>query len=350
MTSDSNAPTRRVVSSNGRSWETNAQGAADYLFNPVFLTFFFFCVVLYATLMQPSTETRLPILAQMILWAGLMMTSLVWLFASAWLSVVAHDRGYLKAIYTPLLLVPLVFVNALMGEFVLAVFNTAFEHDVSTKIQSIVKNIIILITFDIMHERFVVPQHPKYVSGRTTVLPASAPSDPIDQPVDGKITGAPPAVAPSPSAEVQPSESHLSDSIGPECQKKIKIARENIKASTILWVKSEDHYLNIQLKDRSIMLRGKLRTVVDELGNQLGVQINRSAWVAFSAIRTVDEQANGNFDVYLEDESVHRVASTRRLIFKQNYDRFKAETEASTTFNKRRSDHTEDWPNRFSES
>lgn len=326
MTSENNVPTRRVVSSNGRSWETNAQGAADYLLNQVFLTFFFFCVILYATLMQPSADTQLPVPAQMMLWAGLMMTSLIWLYLSAWLSVVAYDSGHLKAIYTPLLLVPLVFVNAFVGELVLPVFNTAFEDDASTRIQSLVKNIIILITFDMMHERFVAPLHPKYVSGRSAVMHDDVSSSPIDLAADKATAGPPHAIAPSDPPKVRPTESTAADKASPQSQKQIKIARENIKASAILWMKSEDHYLHIQFKDRSIMLRGKLTTAVDELGDQFGAQINRSAWVAFSAIHTLVEQKNGNLDVYLEDESVHRVASTRRLIFKQNYDRFKAET------------------------
>lgn len=336
MKPNAEAPVRRVKSCNGRVWETNVTGAAEYIFNPVFMTFFVLCVILYATLMQPSEETSLPIPAQMILWGGLIMSSLVWLFGSIWLSIYAFDRGLLKAIYTPLILLPLVLINSTLAEFVLSVFNQGFQGSYGSRVESIVQNTIILVTFDIMHERFVVPQHPRFVSSSSAIVSVGNLSEPIhtverrvttSPPTPVANTGTPTTVAPIPQAGSQPSAVFAADSSRPEHPKYINIARERIEACAILWIKSEDHYLNIQLKNRSLMLRGKLRTTVDELGDELGIQINRSAWVAYSAIRTVDEQTNGNVDVCLEDESIHRVASTRRLIFNQNYDRFKAAME-----------------------
>lgn len=334
MNSDTEPPIRRVVSCNGRSWETNAQGAADYLFNPVFMTFFFLCVVLYATLMQPNEEAALPFMAQFILWSGLIMSALVWLFLSAWLSVAAHDRGLTKAIYTPLLLLPLVFINAFLGEFVLSVFNAAFQDDFGTKIQNIVKNIVILVAFDIMHARFVVPQHPRYVPPRSADGPVMHSAELAVSPSIVETPTAVPIVSEPSLSAAQDAENDeatqdqddasavdVSMGGGQQC---IFVSREKIDTSEILWIKSEDHYLSFQLTDRNLMLRGKLRSVVEKLGGQPGVQINRSVWVAYSAIRNVQEQKNGNLEVYLKDETAYRVASSRRLIFKQNYERFKA--------------------------
>lgn len=328
MTSDLHGRTRRIVSSNGRSWDTTAQGAADYIFHPVFMSYFCMCVVLYATLMQPSEEATLNALAQTVLWAGLVMTALVWLFASAWLSVIALDRGLTKAIYTPLLLLPMVFINVFMGEFILSSFNSAFENSLGTQIEDVVKNVIILVTFDIMHARFVVPQHPRNVEYRATILSEAAPPEPVEIAAQSANSYAPAPVA-MPSMVDTVSEITPPDIHSAECQRHIEIAREKIDATAILWLKSEDHYLSIQLKDRNVMLRGKLRTAVDELGEHLGAQINRSVWVAFTAIRSVDEQTNGNLDVLLEDDTMFRVSNSRRLIFMQNYDRFQAGNKVS---------------------
>jgi len=335
MTSDNNVPVRRVMSSNGRYWDTNAQGAADYLLNPVFLTFFFFCVVLYATIMQPDVEGQLPLVAEMIVWVGLLMSSLIWLFGSTWLSVVAYDRGYIKAIYTPLLLVPLVFINAFLGEFVLSVFNTAFESDSGAKINSIIKNIIILVTFDIMHERYVVPQHPRYLPPGTTAPPASYWTERETAPSTQNI-----AQAGSVSSLVgttegenletdfdQVEDAFTGTATGAGASEAwptyIELGRERIDVSSIVWIKSEDHYLSFRMTNRNLMIRGKLRTVADKLGYRLGFQINRSAWVAYDAIQEVDELKNGSLEVHLDDGTVYRVSSARRLLFIQNYERYK---------------------------
>lgn len=325
MASSSKPKVRRVVSCDGSAWKTDAQGAGDYLFNPVFMMFFFLIVILYATMMQPSEQTALPIPAQMILWGGLIMTSLVWLFVSVVASIVAYDRGLLNAIYTPLLLLPLVFINASMAQFTLSVFSAGYQGSYGSMVENISQNAIIIIVFDILHARFVAPQHPRYISDQSEVAYQGVSPSSIDPAADASHTGAPLDVEPVAASEEAPTESPSTESNRSEPQKYIEFAREKFEASSILWVKSEDHYLSIQLKDRNIMRRGKLRTAVDELGEHLGIQINRSVWVAFSAIRLLEEQTSGNLDVHLEDESVHRVSNSRRLMFKQNYDRFKAE-------------------------
>jgi len=333
MVSENKTPIRRVMSTNGRYWHTNAQGAADYLFNPVFMTFFILCVVLYATLMQPSEETSLPIPAQMILWGGLIMTSLIWLTFSVWASVVAHDRGLLKALYTPLILLPLVFINSFMGEFVLSVFNEDFQGSYGSMLENIVQNSIILLAFDIMHARFVAPQHPRYVSRQVMTQHAVRPTEWKTEP-ETLERSSPARANPEASmirlSETERSEatqSHLdacdADLADSGCPTNIVIAREKIDASAIVWVKSEDHYLSVQMRDRNLMLRGKLSTAVDKLGDQLGFQINRSVWVAYDAIRTVYKHNNGNVEVHLDDETIYRVSSARRLLFIQNHERMK---------------------------
>lgn len=334
MTPDADRKIRRVVSSNGRVWHTNAQSAADYLFNPVFMTFFILCVVLYATLVQSNEETSIPYEARLVLWIGLVMTSLIWLYLSVSASVIAYDRGLLKAIYTPLILLPLVLMNAFMEEFVLSVLNVEFRGSYVSALEYAVRNAIILIVLDIMHGRFVVPEHPRYVDPERERENAIGPALPEPEPI----------TEPSKNTTLATSETSSMQADGPARLKathkpentaravaaktsaptNISIAREKIDISTIVWIKSVDHYLNLQLKDRNLMLRGKLRMVVDKLGDQLGVQINRSVWVAFDAIRNVEESENGNLEVHLEDDSCYTVAKARCLIFKQNYRRFKA--------------------------
>jgi len=325
---------RRVVSCSGRSWYTNAQGAADYLFNPVFMSFFFMCVMLYATLIGINAESKMPLEPRLMIWIGLVMTSLIWLFLSVVLSVIAHDRGLTKAIYMPLILLPLILINAFLEQYVLTFFNTEFVPSHVTSIEYAVRNTVIIVTLEIMHARFVAPQHPTYVvpgqshvqptmPSQTDTAPATADRQRMVAPASwGSETQSLDAATPEGAQIKTPAPE---PKVGREKDAgSVVIARETLDVAALVWIKSEDHYLSIQMKEQNLMLRGKLREVIDQLGDQFGVQINRSVWVAYAAIRSVEEQKNGTVEVHLEDENVYVVSKARLLMFKQNYERFKA--------------------------
>jgi hypothetical protein len=322
---------RRVVSSDGSSFQTSASSASEYIFNHVFMVFLGLCIILYASVMETSETVELAVPAQMMIWAAVFMSSLIWLLISVWANIVLVDTGYAKFILVPAILLPMLVANVYMIEFVLAQFSTTYEDAFGSKLEFYIRTGIVLICLDIFHGRFVAPQHPTYIS------PDLAPQSDVNVSVSGDAT---PVTAkerkPAPTiseANVTPPAPDTGEPKGEPSNTgpmQIEIAKTKINACSILWIKSEDHYLNIQMTDRNVMLRGKLRAAVSKLGDDFGIQINRSFWVAFAAIQTVDEKPNGHIELHLEDNSVQRIASTRSLIFMHSYNRFTAAMDAQT--------------------
>lgn len=282
-------------------------------------------------MMEPSETLELAVPAQMMIWAAVFMSSLIWLLISVWVNIVLVDTGYAKFILVPAILLPLLVANVYMIEFVLAQFSTTYEDAFGSKLEFYIRTGIVLICFDIFHGRFVAPQHPTYIPPDVAPQPdANALASGDGAPVEAKESEQDETLSvqnvtpPAPNA-VEPTDKPLSK--GPM---QIEIAKTKINACSILWMKSEDHYLNIQMTDRNVMLRGKMRAAVSKLGDDFGIQINRSFWVAFAAIQTVDEKPSGHIELHLEDNTVQRIASTRSLIFMHSYGRFMAARDAQT--------------------
>jgi DNA-binding LytR/AlgR family response regulator len=77
------------------------------------------------------------------------------------------------------------------------------------------------------------------------------------------------------------------------------------------------------MQNKSMLSRGKLKEVVQDLDHQLGIQISRSVWVSFAEISQTKEDDKGYLEVILKDGSAFKVTSSRRLAFLQNFDRYK---------------------------
>lgn len=330
QTPKTDAKIRRVVSCSGHSWYTNALNAADYLFNPVYMVYFVMSVVLYATMMQPKEVSQVPLVAQAIVWGGLITTSLLWLFLSLSVAALAYDRGLIKAIYMPLIILPMVCINVLSGELVLVSLSEQYQSSYGSILENFVQNTIILATFEIIHAHFVAPQHPRYVNHSEIQgqKPSSQTKTPHENTSLQTVTPSPSTTTPPQPLNVNNSEvarvegsSFLSKDKEKKDNRTIVISHQTIDAASLIWIRSEDHYLSIQTKDKRIMLRGKLSVVVDELDEALGMQINRSVWVSYKAIRSVDCQEGGKAELHLEDGTTFSIAKARRLLFEQNYER-----------------------------
>lgn len=322
---------RRAVSSDGSSFETSASTASEYILNHVFMIFLILCVILYASVMEPSETVELALPAHMMIWAAVFMSSMIWLLIGVWANVVLVDAGYAKFICVPVILLPMLFANVYMIEFVLVQLSATYEDAFGSKLEFYIRTGIVLICFDIIHGRFVAPQHPTYIS------PDLAPQSDVNALVSGDGAGVPAKESEQDATISETNVTSPAPDRGEPTDKpfntgslQIEIARTKINVCSILWRKSEDHYLIIQMTDRNVMLRGKLRAAVSKLGDDIGIQINRSFWVAFAAIQTVDEKPSGHIELHLEDNTVQRIASTRSLIFMHNYRRFMAARDAQT--------------------
>lgn len=315
--------TRRTVHfTGGGSFDTSATTAADYLLTPVFIRFFFICIVLYATTMQRKEELFLGFPTSILLWGSILLTSFTILILLVVLNIRLVDAGKVKSIYTPLILVPFILLVTYISEYVLKNFGVGYEPTLGKFIELAIRNTVVIMCYDILHGSFVAPQHPTYI-------PPNSPAPTTPSKV-GFVS--------EPKADVETQQAilgRLEDSEtrdGPTATAKaenvlrpldmIEISGQFFNLAELISIKSEDHYLSLQLEDRALTARGRLRDAVKNIDEAYGVQINRSAWVAFEAIENIEQTASGNAEVKLKNGVNFRVSNSRKLVLVQGFERY----------------------------
>lgn len=306
---------RNVRFSDGGTFQTTARTASEYLFAPEFLRYYVICIVLYAAMMSGGTKLHVDLAAGVIFWASILMTSFAFLLAAVWVNVLLVDRGVLKYVHTYAALVPVVVFNSFMVSYLMHQFGDSLGANLGSLIALTARNIVIVACYDILHGRYVAPRHPMFV-------PKTAPEDDAVSPVPPRQTSDQ-TTDPQSVPTVAKDNTTTTDKTVRNVDF-VQIGNTSFAHPNILWIKSEDHYLKVQMANSSQMVRGKLSATVDKLDKSLGLQINRSVWVAFEAIELVEKKGGYYVVVKLSDETTHRIANSRRLIFKANYDSFLA--------------------------
>lgn len=153
-----------------------------------------------------------------------------------------------------------------------------------------------VLILDVMHALYVVPLHPlaRAGSGTGTRLVAD-PQPALEAP-------APDMAEPAPGGPIVP---------------EISIADRRYAVEEILWIRTEDHYLNVVTARGRSLLRAKLSDLQALQDGKIGMQVNRSQWVAFAAISEVVEEAGGQITLHLVTGDDASVARSRRIMFRQ---------------------------------
>lgn len=99
--------------------------------------------------MEPSETVELALPAHMMIWAAVFMSSMIWLLIGVWANVVLVDAGYAKFICVPVILLPMLFANVYMIEFVLVQFSATYEDAFGSKLEFYIRTGIVLICFDL---------------------------------------------------------------------------------------------------------------------------------------------------------------------------------------------------------
>lgn len=312
MNAPAAANPRKVRFSDGGTFEVNIKGASDYLLDPQMIRFLFICIVLFGTLRSIDYIEGLELYPQILVWIVVFATTVLWLAVSVSINIKLVDRGFVSTIFTPLIVLPLAFLFVLPGYYVADLMNMTVENGQATALGRIVQNIIVLTAFDIFHGRFVAPMHPSYVAPQ----PVHAVSQPVATPfLNPELRPAPAGEDREPIPETEPvteSAVHL-----------IEIANEKIDIAAIKFIKSEDHYLRIVLGQESLLLRGRLGETIEKIGADVGIQINRSVWIAFAEIEQVQSPAKGHTEILASDGTSFRVATSRKREFEFKFERFK---------------------------
>lgn len=237
-----------------------------------------------------------------------------WLVLSVGLNLLLVRRGVVSFVFTPAIIFPMVPINIIAAAFASKYLGAEYWLAFPENVGPFAQNLVAAVCFDILHGRYVAPTHPTFVcqDGRSDATDSTIAYVPAVMPANTQSTSvdlvAPELVAP---------QSVVGDSNSPEFV--AYISGERLDLREIVYLQSEDHYLKIQQIHTSLLLRGKMMETVKQLDHRLGIQINRSVWVAFSSIISVDENDAGYLEVTLSDDTTFKITNSRKITFLQNY-------------------------------
>lgn len=315
----------RVRSVDGSIYVIATRTATDYVLHPEFLRFLIVNCIVYALVRGNADVPGLggwPLLA---VWTMVFAVVLLWLAISGHFLVLLQKKGVIQLVWTPAILLPL---NLMIEASVQGSMYWIADQPLkpwATTLSDLTRDLMILLLLDFLHGHYVVPRHPY---ARVT-NPRSAQNIAKDAPeLTTASTAALTLRADLPKEPRLLKEAADSTPVSggaawllPDSQQNrtVRIGSQTYCLADILLIRIEDHYLSISTRSGRTMERAKLGSI-DELHNgTLGIQINRSVWVAFWAIREVQPAQNGQILLTLTNGDEELVAKPRVFAFRQAY-------------------------------
>ncbi len=317
----------QVISTFGSSFWIPTNSAADYILHPVFLRFSMLCIGIYALLDQGDDAQRLVGWQLPVLWLAMSMAVIAGYVVLGGWTLSLHRRGWLRRIYTPFLMFPIVVIAEATEQSVVFLLQAGDFKPVPQMLMDLTRDMMVIILMDTMHVQYVVANHPlgsRHRPGQAQGAPTEdweevliAPSirrrpmpEPVEPPSVPEVPGEP-TPASGPIAEDRPESAALNPVV--------RIADRSFAIADIQSVRTEDHYLNVVTRTSRSMVRAKLSDIGVLHDGRHGVQINRSQWVAFAAIESIKDEDNGQVTLNLLNGDSATVSRTRRLMFMQLY-------------------------------
>ncbi|WP_185799189.1 LytTR family DNA-binding domain-containing protein [Paragemmobacter straminiformis] len=272
--------------------------------NPVFLKFFLCCLLIYGLLdANSATEAaRETGFATIVLWTLIGGIALLWFAAVLAVLRFLWRRGLVRVIYTPLVTLTLFVFAASATRLVLNGFPHWQSLLEAAWIDGLVRDMIVIIVMDILFGSFVAPMHPVF-------LPHPSGKPEGNEPLSATVMAAGIETGPATSLP-EPGVEHPAAN-----DTAVRIGAEDIFPAELVYIRAEDHYLRVVTTRRRILTRGRLSDALAQLDFRLGIQVNRSTWVAFSAIEGVEDDSKGIQTLTLTGGETERVAQSRRIAF-----------------------------------
>lgn len=101
----------------------------------------------------------------------------------------------------------------------------------------------------------------------------------------------------------------------------------NMTAEDFEFVRSKGHYLHFMQGSQETTVRGNLRSVHEQLGSTHGVQVNRSVWVSFHAVKEIRDE-DGKCVVALHSGHEEKATAARKLAVTMAYQAYQASRDA----------------------
>lgn len=310
--------TIQIRSVDGTVYRIVNDNSVDYFLHPLFLKFLVAACLLYGLMDQDRELTRL---MGWLIWGQVIIVILVWLVVCNGITRLLFRQRLIQQIWTPIVLVPMILLleATIHAAYVFAGLSPK-PWDII--LADVPRDIAIVLVFDFLHGLYVVPGHPHARIGVSSpaedAKPASLPKDTSRSGVRALMTDPEVSIkteSPSPSASAPPTP----PAPNPSRPKSVRIGTDSFELSDILMIRIEDHYLGVTTRSGRTLQRAKLAAIEDLHNGDIGIQINRSVWVAFWAIRDIQTAKNGQILLVLVNGDEELVAKPRLHAFRQAY-------------------------------
>lgn len=325
----------RIVFADGAAYRVQGLRPLESILQPIVLKFIILCVLLYILLQRRPHLASMDWWFEAMLWLSIMVTTVSWLVLSITIGRWLMERNIISLIYTPLISMPLILWNEAIGQILISAVSGQPVGPLSEIMPFVMRDILVILLLDIQFGSFVAPLHPLFrrvdlAADDTHPLPPALPQAPspimaesrpqavsaavpnaaafIVGSVDSPDQLSPPqenASSPAtPPPETPPSSSPLPSSI--------ELDGRLVMLSDIMLVTAEDHYVRVQTVDRQFLIRGKFSSFTGNLGEGLGIQASRSAWIGAAFIGTAHRTPDYRIILTTSDRQEIEVARSRR--------------------------------------
>lgn len=293
-------PLAEIRFADGKRYFVAPAPVSEFLLDPVFLKFFLSCLLIYGLLdWDVAAETARQMgFATIVLWAIVAAISLVWFATVLAVLRLLWRHGWVRVIYTPFITLTIFAVTAVATHVFLNGLGSPLSSD--GWVDELVRDMIVIVIMDVMFGSFVAPLHPVFITTK------GAGAEAAPKVATATVPATPPEMAEADQGAADAEEAQ---------EMPVRIGTEEVLPSDLIYIRAEDHYLRVVTTRRRILTRGRLSDALANLDFRRGLQVNRSTWVAFSAIETVGEDDKGILSLTLTGGESERVAQSRRIAF-----------------------------------
>jgi hypothetical protein len=314
----------------GATFQLKSDSLSDYLLAPIFLKFLAISVAMIVLLKDRPHATEVLGLTSIVQWVAVTGGTLLCLFCLGAVCVSLKNVGVIKTIYTPIVCLPSVLLTEYFAQELLVGLWGLQRLPMETSLVHISRMCGVVILLDILYGSFVAPVHPQTLQSNAARLGRPQRHERIhlqagtaqeDGPSEEEMAPAfyvePDVAMPQPVA--RPTQKiRIRENIRPTTlmRPSVMIGAERVYLDSLIQIRAEDHYLRVVTLQSNQMIRGKLATVIEKLDTDLGVQVNRSVWVARAQISYAQVEDSRRMSLILGNGDEVVVARPRLTLVK----------------------------------
>lgn len=303
--------------------------AFDFVFSPTFLKFTSICILIFALLQRRDDVALLDLWQTTTLWFIVLSVTIFWFLSVVSILKTLQAKYGLRSIYTPFLTVPSILATELASQFFIQEILSSETQIIAFQWAYLAQAALVVILYDVFFGNFVVSRHPLLRTIKSERQETTFKDQVFTFSTAPFYTSTPPAFVPE-TAELPPNKLAERDLNG--CRPKvvsktmfINFAGRKIDPTSLVSMEIQDHYLSVVTVNESFLVRYKLRDAIKDIGPELGMQINRSTWVAISQVEFVTREGPTKSSVTLKNGNAFVIARSRLPEFSVTRNRWKVD-------------------------